>query len=68
MADNLSLEDNPLYLNYGIENYPEYMATQSNSLMANQAGFLNFLQNGNVQGNNELTMNMYNCLMQISRG
>ena len=69
LADNLSLEDNPLYLNYGIENYPEYMATQSNSLMANQAGFLNFLQNGNVQGNNELTMNLINneTALQIAR-
>ena len=45
------------------------MATQSNGLMANQAGFLNYLQNGGLQGNSELTMNLINneTALQIAR-
>ena len=68
-AENIPLDNNQAFINYGIENYPEYMATQSNSLMANQAGFLNFLQNGSLQGNNELTMNLINneTALQIAR-
>ena len=68
-ADNLPVDANPTFINYGIENYPEYMATQSNNLMANQAGFLNYLQNGGLNGNTELTMNIINneTALQIAR-
>lgn len=69
LAGNIPIDTNPAFINYGIENYPEYMATQSNTLMANQAGFLNYLQNGGVQGSNELTMNLLNneTALQIAR-
>lgn len=44
MASMLASNNIPAQQNYGLENFPEYFAPQSNRLMANQAGFLNCLQ------------------------